>query len=773
MFRTPILIAAALSGLAIAATAQEPAPPAGPATGVISGRVVHATTQRGIEAARVVVVGAPGAVLTDADGRFVIRGIPAGIYGVRVAAIGYRPLVVANVAVSSGKPTTITAELDELSVVLGELTVEAEYTAGANEGGASTQTLGEEDVRRAPGVQEDVVRAVALLPGVAVTTAGRNDLAVRGGAPYENLFLIDGLEVPNINHFGSQGSSGGPLSLVNIDFVRDVSFSSGGFAAPFGDRTSSATRITLREGDRDGMSGEVNLSATGFWGIAEGPLGGRGSFLASIRRSYLDLLFKAAGFSFIPSYWDATFKGVFEPGARDRVSFLFVGALDDVTVTNETADDRYDNSRILLPTQRQYFTGLTWQRSLERGLFTMTLGRTFTHYQSEQQDSLGTPIFRNDSDEGENSLRAELRLQASPRFEMTVGNSAVYGSRMRYDVALAGYLRTDAAGVPRPLASDTSFTTFRNGTYAQGVWRASEAVRVTGGLRLDWYHTFSDAVRLSPRLAVAVGLGPRTTAQVAAGRYVQGPATIWLVGDPSNAAALRPFTADHLVLSLERRLRPDLKVQVEAYAKRMTGYPARVFRPQAVLQPSGFEDAQTDIPFGLEPLTSVAEGRSYGAEVYAQKRFSELPLYGLVSLSASRTDLNGIDGVRRPGAFDTRFIGTVVAGYRFSPRWEVSAKFRTATGLPTTPFITSGPNAGQLDFTQYNAGPRLPAFYALDVRADRRWAFRSWQLVVYLDIQNVTGHENVSSYRWDQRTQTVEADRSLGVLPSIGINIEF
>lgn len=773
MMRASILAAAVLCGTLALADAQEPPAQAGPPTGAISGRVVHVTTQRGIEAATVAVVGATGTALTDGEGRFLIRGIPTGIYGVRVAAIGYRPIVVANVSVSSGKPAIVTAQLDEQAVLLGELTVEAAYTTSAAEEGTSTQSLGEEDVRRAPGVQEDVVRAVALLPGVAVTTAGRNDLAVRGGAPYENLFVIDGLEVPNINHFGSQGSSGGPLSLVNIDFVQDVAFSSGGFAVPLGDRTSSATRITLREGSRDAVSGEVNLSATGFWGIAEGPLGGRGSFLASVRRSYLDLLFNAAGFSFVPTYWDLTFKGVLEPGPRDRLSLLFVGALDDVTFSNATADDRYDNSRILAPAQRQYFTGVTWQRSLDRGLLTMTLGRTFTRFRSEQLDSLGGVLFRNLSEEGENSLRAELRLDLSPRVELTAGNVAVYGSQLDYQVGLVGYLRTDAAGAPQPLLTDTAFTAFRNGTFAQAVWRAASSVRITGGLRLDYYEAYGDALRLSPRLAVAVGLGPRTTAQAAAGRYVQGPSSIWLVGDSTNPANLRPLIADHVVLSVERRIRPDLKVQVEGYVKRMRDYPARVFRPQAVLQPSGFEDAQTDIPFGLEPLTSTATGRAFGAEVFVQKRFSEVPLYGLVSVSASRVELTGIDGIRRPGAFDSRFIGTVSAGYRLNPRWEVSGKFRVATGLPTTPFDTAGPNAGRLDFTRYNAGPRLPVFHQLDARVDRRWAFRGWQLVAYLDVQNVYGRENVSGYRWDQRTQTVEADQSLGVLPSIGINIEF
>jgi hypothetical protein len=150
-------------------------------------------------------------------------------------------------------------------------------------------------------VQEDVVRAVALTR-VAITTGGRNDLAVRGGAPYENLFLVDGLEVPNINHFGSQGSTGGPLTVLNIDFIREASFSTGGFGVQYGDRTASLSSFSLREGNNERLAGEVNLSATGFGIIGEGPLGKNGTFLASVRRSYLDWCFARRTFI---QYWTA------------------------------------------------------------------------------------------------------------------------------------------------------------------------------------------------------------------------------------------------------------------------------------------------------------------------------------------------------------------------------------------------------------------------------------------------------------------------------------
>jgi hypothetical protein len=207
--------------------------------------------------------------------------------------------------------------------------------------------------------------------------------------------------------------------------------------------------------------------------------------------------------------------------------------------------------------------------------------------------------------------------------------------------------------------------------------------------------------------------------------------------------------------------------------KRYGDYPARVFRPQAVLAPSGFEDATNDIPFGLEPLGSVGQGLVYGAELFLQKRLSAIPVYGLASIAVARAEFESVDGIRRPGAYDGRVIGNLLAGWRINRAWEVSGKFRLATGLPTTPFIESGPNTGQLDFRRYNAGPRLPTFHALDIRIDRRWSFRGWQLDVYLDVQNVYGRPNVSQYIWNPRIAAPEANESLGVLPTIGVNVEF
>jgi hypothetical protein len=769
-----ILLAAAL---APAVAGAQGAPP--PATGIVSGRVVAASTEEPIAAAAVLVRGTAIAAQTDEAGRFTLRGVPVGVRAVEVRRLGYAPVVRSDVVVSAGKPVELTIVLTGIVSRLVGIDVKPTFfpTVPSASATVSTQSFSAEEVRRFPGVQEDVVRAIATLPGVGVTTAGRNDLVVRGGAPFENLFVVDNIEVPNINHFGTQGSTGGPISLINIDFVQDASLSAGGFGVRYGDKTASVTTISLREGTRERVSSELNLSATGAGAILEGPLPGGGSFLASVRRSYLDLIFEAAGFSFIPAYTDLTLKTVWRPTPRDQLSFLTIGAIATISFNNSTADNRFENSRVASPSQDQYFSGLTWRRTLRRGLITTTLGRTWTQFTTVQRDSGSAtrppaPVFIANTTEGETSLRSDLTMTRGG-IEFEAGNILKVASALDYRLLVPGDLRRDAAGIPRGLDTDTSFVGVRNASYLQGTWQLSDRVRATVGGRADYYAFLQNAVRLAPRATISWAIDPTTTASLAGGRYWQAPQLIWLAGDPTNRDRLRPFRADQVVASLSRTVRPDTKVQIEAYAKRYGDFPGRVFRPSAVLQPSGFDDATNDIPFGLEPLESSARGTVIGAEALVQKKLSEVPVYGLLSLSYNRSRFTSLAGRTVVGAFDTPVILNGLLGWRPNARWELSSRARAAAGLPTTPFSTTGANAGRLDFTRYNAGDRLPTFFSLDVRVDRRFTIRGTQLITYLDVQNATRRKNVSQVNWNARLGTTERQESIGILPSIGINWEF
>ncbi|MDT8324581.1 MAG: TonB-dependent receptor, partial [Bacteroidota bacterium] len=298
---------------------------------------------------------------TDLEGRFAVRNVPAGTYRVQASVIGYTPELAADVVVSPGRETQVDFDLAPTAIDLEEVVVEADYFRRNADAPVSAQTLSYEEIRRAPGGQEDVIRAVSVLPGVVQASAGRNDLIVRGGAPSENLYVVDGLEIPNINHFGTQGATGGPLSFINLDFVKDVTFTTGGFGPRYGDKLSSVMNIQLKEGRRDRIGGKINVSATQFGLNTEGPIGEQGSFLFSARRSYLDLIFKAAGFGFVPEYWDFIGKASYDIDRENEISFLTIGVLDKVRFFNDDEDQRFDNSRILGNSQDQYFTSISWK----------------------------------------------------------------------------------------------------------------------------------------------------------------------------------------------------------------------------------------------------------------------------------------------------------------------------------------------------------------------------------------------------------------------------
>jgi len=739
-------------------------------TGLIDGTVRAGPTQQPIANAIIRVVGTEFVVVSREDGRFRLRA-PAGVVRLEIRAIGYAPIIRSDVVVSAGKPTTLIVELQPRVVQLSTVDVKPTYFEPTREAPVSTQRFTAEEIRRTPGVQQDVIRALSVLPGVGATSAGRNDLVVRGGAPFENLFVVDNIEVPNLNHFGTQGSTGGPVSLIPIEFVNDAALSAGGFGVRYGDRTSSVTTIGLREGNRERRATTLNLSATGFGAIAEGPLPNNGSLLVSARRSYLDLLFNAIGFPFIPSYTDITVKAVQRPTIRDELSFLLIGAVDRISFKSETADNRFDNSSVLGSSQDQYIAGVTWKRLLSNGVLTSTLGRTWSRFDAAQRDSSNPPrqIFGAKSTEGETSLRTDLTMEISPRTEFSAGLIAKFASELQYDITLPGGARTDMNNLPQPLRVDTSFTAFRQAGYAQTSMQLTERLRLTLGLRGDWYAFLRNSVRVAPRGALVWSVDDANTFTFAAGQYYQAPQPIWLVGDAQNIRTLKPLRADQIVAGWQRLLRPDLKLQVEGYVKSYLDYPGRVFRPRAVLQPSGFDNVTNDIPFGLEPLIGQASGSVRGAEVFLQKRLSEIPVYGLISASYNRTRFRGLNGLTSVGAFDSPMVFNGLLGYRPNARWEFSGRVRSASGLPTTPFTPDG----RLDFTRYNTGERLPTFAALDVRIDRRFVFRRSQLVTYIDVQNATSRKNISQIVWDARTRAPKADPSIGVLPSIGVNWEF
>ncbi len=736
-------------------------------TGTITGKVVDKISQQPIPGVNVIIVNTQIGAASDADGKFEIEKIPVGNYQVKASAIGYTPSVKSNVVVNSARPTQLLFELSETVVELQGVTVTSDFFETEPTEVNSIKKFSYEEIRRSPGGFEDVVRALSVLPGVAQQVAGRNDLVVRGGAPSENLYLVDGFIFPTINHFGNQGATGGPLSFINLDFVEETSFSTGGFSAIYGDKLSSVLKIDLREGRDDRIGGKATVSASQFGLNLEGPVNDQSSFIFSIRRSYLDFIFNAAGFNFVPEYYDLLGKYDYKIDNSNKISYLFVGALDRVNFNNDNKSDIYDNARILGSNQNQYITGLSYDHLFDRGILTFSGSRSYIKFESFQNDTLLNPIFRNNSKEIEHELKSELIYKMSTKSELSVGASAKF-INFEADVLFPeNFVTTFGDTLPQNnLGTSDNFTKLGGHIQYSNVF--FDRLRFNLGGRVDYFDAIDNSLYFSPRFSTSYNFNHLTALSFSTGIYRQFPSYIWLLAGNRNLDAIK---VNQYILGLSRRLSEDVKVKLEGFYKDYQDYPASTLRPYLVLANTGagYGGAEENFEsFGLEPLVSKGAGRARGVEFSVQKRSTGQGLYGLLSATFAKTDFTALDGIERPSTFEQKWILNISGGYIFNNEWEFSFKFRYASGRPATPYNYDGTQSLSKYLTI-----RLPDIHSLDLRVDKRWDLGGLNLITYIDVQNVYNRNNIQNIRWDYQKMKVDDESTIGILPSIGISLEF
>jgi hypothetical protein len=735
------------------------------AKGIIEGSVKDVISLQPLPGVNILILGTNIGAASDAEGNFIIEGIEPGTYQLRISSVGYLPVIKTDVVVNAIKPNRIDVELQETPYELGEVIVQDDYFSKNPLELVSTKKFNYEEIRRSPGAFEDVVRALSVLPGVAQADAGRNDLIIRGGAPYENLFLVDGIKIPNINHFGNQGATGGPISYINLDFVKSITFSTGGFPVNYGDKLSSVLSIQLKNGRSDRIGGKATISSSQFGLNLEGPLSQNSDFIFSVRRSYLDFIFKAAGFAFVPEYYDMISKVNIKLNSGNNLSFFLLGALDKVNFFNDTPEKRFDNSRTIGSDQKQYTLAGKYQKIFNRGFLDISLSRNYVNYNSAQKDTLQNPVYTNLSTEIENSLKSDLTFKISSENEMNIGaelsliefNSEVYFPSNR--TSFGDSLTT--------INYRTRDNYLKWGAYLNYNSSLTKKILVNLGIRGDYFNGINTKYYFSPRLSLSYKLSPVSSINMSAGIYYQSPSYLWL--NNSKNSNLKNIKVNQYILGYENRLKEDLLFKVEGFIKDYSNYPVSTLRPYLILANTGAGFADDNYSsLGLDPLQSTGKGLTKGIEFSLQKKLSDIPYYGILSLTISRSDFTPLDGIQRAGVYDQNVILNISGGYKFSSEWEGSFKFRFASGSPYTPFDDVG---GQ-SVLDYNSKRLIPS-HSLNLRVDKRWNFSSWVLITYLDIQNIYNRKNTGSVRWDPRVMKVDESSSIGILPSIGISAEL
>ena len=759
--------------------------------GGISGVVV---TMAGTPAGgvRVCALDTDACATSDAQGVFHIAGLRAGAYRLEILPLEGLPFTSDPVDVRAGLDGTVEVTLPKVEGLEQTVTV----TAPAFEAPAEVKTSGflvePREILKSASALQDVSRYVQGLPGVVIGTNDfRNDIIVRGGSPLENLFVVDNVEIPNINAFANFASAGGTVSLLDAELLQDVTFLTGGYPAPYINRTSSVLQVTQREGNRKEFGGWATLGFAGAGAILEGPINsGKGSWVVSARRSFLDLFTNDVGFGGVPVVYSFNTKAVYDLTPRDRLWVVNIAGIDEIRLgLNEATDptDEIANFDIRYNGWRSA-TGFNWQRifgSRGVGLFGITHSEAKVGQQVKDLVARGVPppgvppgvviatspvVYSEDSREGETTIKYDLTVHV-PFFDTVQAGGSFKMFRINYQVESPYGNDTPYSPVPGidPFSLSTRFRSYQTGLYVQASKQLGSRVNVTLGGRFDHYAILSQA-RFSPRAGVKVRLTDALSWNTSAGSYYQQPSFLFVAAFPQNGS-LVPWRADHYVSGLAWSPTSDLRVTAEGYRKTYTRYPVASDLPTVSLANIGDTFDVREILF---PLTSAGEGYSEGMEFFVEKRLTS-KLYGQGNLSFSRTRHAGLDTVLRPGSFDYPFVFNLLGGYRFSPMWEFSARLSFLSGRPFTPYdqaVSTAQRRGVYDLTRVNA-ERAPDYGRVDIRLDRTFTVGGQPLNLFLGVQNVTNRRNFSSYTWNRRTNSQQFGEQQGIFPILGFDWRF
>jgi outer membrane receptor for ferrienterochelin and colicin len=781
--------------------------------GSIEGRVFNEKNNEPVQFATIAIFGTSIGSISDLDGKFTFTGLEPGFVEIRVSSVGFETYVSEAIQVTNAKKVFIDIPMTEANVELEEVVVKASPFRKIKESPVSLQRISIEEIEKSPGGNRDISKVIQSFPGVASTPAQRNDVIVRGGGPSENAFYLDEIEIPNINHFATQGASGGPVGIINADFLREVNLYTGAFPANKGNALSSVIDLSQVDGNPEKLNFRGSVGASDLALTLNGPIGDKTTYIVSYRRSYLQFLFQLLELPFLPKYNDYQFKVKTKLNAKNELSLISIGAYDNNNLNldaNETEEQQFILGYLPENFQWSYAIGAVWKHFRDQGFDTWVLSRNYLHNESiKYQDNImeeDNLIQDYNSDEIENKFRFE-------HTSIYKGGLRVnYGANLEYAKFYAStFNKLFINNEPVTLDTESSFDMFSWGVFGQ-VSKELLAKRLvlSLGVRAD-ANNFNDQMsnlldQFSPRFSASYQLTTGWYLNFNTGRFYQMPSYTSMgfkneEGMMVNQPVLKYIQSDHIVAGVEYLPDEESKVSVEGFFKKYSDYPYSLVDSISIAS----KGADFGL-FGYEPLKSIAEGRAYGAEFLYRNRDlfgSNLTVsYTLVRSESQPTNSELEDLGWIPTTWDNVHLLNIYGFRQFKGNWQVGFKWRFVGGQPYTPYdeYTSSlvqywdvTNFPKTDYSQFNQ-LRFEPFHQLDLRVDKEWFLSRFTINVYLDIQNVYNFsttsntfltpevddqgnpiiENPGDPAELQRYRMKELSSTAGtVLPTVGVIIEF
>jgi hypothetical protein len=776
--------------------------------GKIEGRVYNTITNEPLPFSNIVVTGTTVGSTSDYEGNFVITGVEPGFATLTVSSLGYETVVTEQIQVLNNKTISIDVPLKESSLELGEVSIKASRFKRKEESPVSLRSLSISEIETSPGANRDISRVIQTLPGITILpTPQRNDVIVRGGASSESRFYLDGIEIPYINHFATQGSSGGPNGILNADFIREVEFYSGAFPANRGNALSGVFNFAQINGNNEKFKYRATLGASEVSFTADGPLSENTTLIASVRRSYLQFLFKAIGLPFLPTFNDFQFKSRTRIDDKNEITLIGLGALDqfalDLGIKNPDEYQKYILDYLPVNEQWNYAFGAVYKHYTDHGYHTVVVSRNHLNngtykYDNNDDSDEANLILNFDSQEIENKFRYENTALNKGKYKFN------YGVNLEQAIYTNDYFqRIYSLSGPATLTYDSELSFYKFGTFAQ-VSRSfiSNKLDLSLGIRTD-FNTYSKKMmnpldQISSRFSASYKLSDRFNVNFNTGRYYQLPPYTTLgYRNTDNVLVNKEndisyITADHIIGGVEYLPGSDIRISLEGFYKLYNNYPFSVTDSISLAnRPADFGT------FGDEEVVSVSEGRAYGTELLVQG-YLKTNTSVVISYTFVRSEFKDKEGMYAASSWDSKNIIISTISQKFKAGWQAGIKWRYSGGLPYTPYdleksairsawdVTKQP---YVDYTQLNAY-RYSPFHQLDIRIDKVFYFENASLKLYVDVQNLYNFKSedqgiITNLDEDGNPmidpddpskyvlRTIDTGGSGTILPTIGLILDF
>lgn len=759
-------------------------------TQTVKGKIIDEASHSPLPGVNVVLVNSEnilGAV-TDASGAFKLAKVPLGRQSFKITYIGYEEQILSNVLITSGKEVELNINLAERVNKISEVEIvfkKSDDKIGTNNemSTVSSRSFNLEDTKKYAGALGDPSRMAANFAGVVGANDSRNDIVVRGNSPQGMLWQMEGLNIPNPNHFGALTSTGGPVSMLNNNNLDKSDFMTGAFPAQYGNATAGVFDLKLRNGNADKSEFVGQIGFNGFEFGAEGPLSkkSKSSYLINYRYSTLGV-FNKLGINFgtgtaIPIYQDVNYKFNFPLSKSTTLSFFGIAGNSNVDFLGNEVDttkpDLYGtantNTKVKYATT---ITGLTLDHQYNsKTNLKVTLGLTTT-YEDFKGDSISYLTRAEFPSAEANFKTSKWSANALLSHKINAKNTLQIGfinELTQFDLYNARYY----SGITKVARVDINEKIYMLQTYAQWKHRFTQKLALNTGLHFQ-YHNLSNVSSVEPRVGMKYLLDGRQSISIAYGLHTQAQNiyTYYVMTPTSNGIEYTnkklDFTySNHYVFAYDLSINEKTRLKVETYYQALNNIPI-------ARNASAFSAVNTGADFApsnVDSLINNGTAKNYGVE-FTLERFYSKGFYYLLTTSLFDSKYKGSDNIERNTAFNTKYVINALAGKEFKVGKNgsvisINIKVTQSGGKYLTPLdFAKSSVVKEAVYDETKAYSDLQAaYFRTDLKLSFRQEHKKYTSEFAIDFQNITNHENVFRQSYNPETNKITTEYQQGFFP--------